>query len=526
MKQTNTMKLSFVIAVIFLALSAVAEVAVVILLQRAIDTVQTGNVNLFVRAIVFVLLLWVGSFLVEVLSNFFKIKYATSVYFKVRKNRITHLFHIFGLKTNKSDNELSFFTTESDIIVNDYYVERLTIMYNAIKFVLSLIVLISISWIVTMAVAVCMMLPIVSSALFSKRLQNAKKEFTDEMAAYIQTVEECVTGMPDIVGYDKEPVFAKMHDKKSLKVEKARFRSNFINALAGCCGANLGFLSFVMALALGGYFVITGDMTIGFMIAVIQLMNNLVNPINSIVYSLNLVNSAKLVVPKAHETKEQAKDTVTQETFNKSIEISNFGFCYDNDQWVVRNLNLSLKHGKKYAITAKSGFGKSTLAKAIAGMTSDYEGTISIDGVDISTISSVSYRKLVRLVRQNSYVFSGSVHENIKFFADDVNSGEIVSAAEEAMIAELLNDNQEIGNNTGLSGGEKQRVALARAILHKPQVLILDEVTAGIDINVAEDVINNLTKQDDLTLVLITHETNQRILSKFDEVIRLDKVSK
>ena len=183
------------------------------------------------------------------------------------------------------------------------------------------------------------------------------------------------------------------------------------------------------------------------------------------------------------------------------------------------------KRGKKYAITAPSGFGKTTLAKALSGEYDDYQGIITIDGVDIRSINKVAYHRLVRFVRQDSFLFTDTVRNNILFFAEVPGEKAFRDAISKSHAIDFLPDetalSRTISDKSGLSGSQKQRIALSRALLHSPSVLILDEITAGIDMETAVKVLSDIFAGDGLTCIVITHETDSRLMDLFDEIVHL-----
>ena len=188
---------------------------------------------------------------------------------------------------------------------------------------------------------------------------------------------------------------------------------------------------------------------------------------------------------------------------------------------------MKFARGKKYAITAPSGYGKTTLAKALSGEYDDYQGTITMDGVDIRSIDKAAYHHLVRLVRQDSFLFADTVRNNIAFFDHMPDDRAFRSAISKSQAADFLPDetalSRTISDRSGLSGGQKQRIALSRALLHSPSVLILDEITAGLDMETAAKALSEVFADDELTCIVITHETDPRLMDLFDDVVHLEQ---
>lgn len=528
MEKPKRVRTSFIIAAFLLLCTAASNVLLAILLQRAIDSTLTGSVNALVAAVSWLLGLWMFDALLNFVAPMFKYRYLTRVLSAVKQQRMTFLFYNRRKKPQEDDaKDLSFFTTDTDILETSYYLPRLTILYYAAEFLFALTTMLYISWVITVVIFALTLLPVLSTNLFSRSLQARKKAYSESTSEYVDVVRECIQGKREIIAYDKEEVFLKKHEKANNEVEKRRYGTRVSSEMANRVAQSLGFLTFIAALSLGGYFVMQGTMTYGYMIAVVQLMNSLVMPINMITTSINAIRSAKGIAEKADEVAQPDRSGVFKDRFTTAIEILGFGFSYETVTDVIDGLNLKFERGKKYAVTAPSGFGKTTLAKALSGEYDDYQGIITMDGIDIRSIDKAAYHHLVRFVRQDSFLFTDTVRNNIAFF-DEIPDGRVFrSAITKSQAADFLPNetalSRTISDRSGLSGGQKQRIALSRALLHLPSVLILDEITAGVDIETAVKVLSGIFADEELTCIVITHETDPRLMDLFDEVIQLEQ---
>jgi ABC-type transport system involved in cytochrome bd biosynthesis fused ATPase/permease subunit len=155
-----------------------------------------------------------------------------------------------------------------------------------------------------------------------------------------------------------------------------------------------------------------------------------------------------------------------------------------------------------------------------------FDGTITLDENEIRQINERDYHKILRCVRQDPYVFHDTAINNLTFFDPEYKKENLTEILNLTRVNEFLPDEnalqREISNTSGLSGGQKQRIVLARALLHAPQVLILDEITSGIDLDTAYNILSDLFRDKNLTCIAITHESDERFQSLFDEIITLN----
>jgi len=209
------------------------------------------------------------------------------------------------------------------------------------------------------------------------------------------------------------------------------------------------------------------------------------------------------------------------------IAIRNLGFRYAPEQpWLFKDLNLSLEPGKLTVLTGPSGSGKSTLAKLLLGFYQPEEGSIEIDGRDLRHLSANELRQYFGIVPQETYLFSGTLYENL--IAANPNAGfpDVVQAAKIAEIHDVIEKlpkgyNTEIGEHgVGLSGGQKQRLAIARAILKRPKILVFDEATSSLDQATAEQFAQTVNQlKGHVTTLFIVHQVPKGL--QVDEVVRL-----
>ena len=222
--------------------------------------------------------------------------------------------------------------------------------------------------------------------------------------------------------------------------------------------------------------------------------------------------------------RENAKDIAIEGT----IDFENVSFGYDESTDVLKNVNLHIKPGEMIGIVGKSGVGKSTLINLLMRMYDIGEGSIKVDGVDIRDLSQDCLRSQIGVVLQETFLFAGTIYDNIAYAKPDATRDEIITAAKIAGAHEFIMKlpdayNTKVGEKGHtLSGGERQRVSIARALLHNPRILILDEATASLDTETERQIQESLQKLiKDRTTLAIAHRLST--LRNATRLIVLDK---
>lgn len=276
-----------------------------------------------------------------------------------------------------------------------------------------------------------------------------------------------------------------------------------------------------------------GDLTLGQLIQFTSYVTMLYNPLRWLMQLPRTIADVSISASKVFEILEEqtdvrdAKDSVDLD-IQGDIEFDHVFFGYKVYNPVLKDITLKIPKGKMVGIVGHSGVGKSTMINLILRLYDTTQGSLKIDGVDIKKISQESLRSQVGVVLQETYLFEGSILDNISYAKPDATFEEIVDAAKVARAHEFITKlpdgyNTRVGNKGHtLSGGERQRIAIARAILHNPKIIILDEATASLDTEtekMIQEGLNVLCK--DRTTIAIAHRLST--LSNADNLIVLDK---
>lgn len=309
-----------------------------------------------------------------------------------------------------------------------------------------------------------------------------------------------------------------------------RINQSFVALNQGLFG-----LQRVLLIALGGTLAVSGKFSAGMLIAFVNYADQFVARMGALVDKIVEFRMLRLHGERIADIALQEPETSLDGTYSGPeirpyLTVSQLGFRYGpEDPWVFRDVSFSIEPGQSVAIIGPSGCGKSTLAKLIVGLLAPAEGSISIDGVDIHKFGLANYRQMIGTVMQDDHLFAGSIADNISFFDPDATLDAIVSAARMAHIHDEIVDmtmgyESLVGDmGASLSGGQRQRVILARAFYRKPRILVLDEATSHLDVDL-ERRINASVRDGSATRIIIAHRPET--IASADRVIDLRDLMK
>ena len=355
-------------------------------------------------------------------------------------------------------------------------------------------------------------------SLIGKKLKERSDEAQKEQGYFLSLIEETLTGLKVIKGFNAENFFFK-HFKESTQrfytiSNKLLNRQN----LASPTSEFLGIVVIAALLWFGGRMVLLEKtLAASAFISFMGLAYNILTPAKAIskaVYSVRKGNAAAERVLEVLETPNLLDDidnALVKTSFDEEIKFENLSFKYEED-WVLQDFNLSVKKGQTVALVGQSGSGKSTIAALITRFYDVNKGQITIDGNDIRNLTKKSLRGLMGLVTQDPILFHETVKNNIIFGLENVTDDQVIQAAKIANAHDFIiklpqGYNTNIGDAGGkLSGGQKQRLSIARAVLKNPPIMILDEATSALDTE-SERLVQDALEQmmENRTSLVIAH---------------------
>lgn len=309
------------------------------------------------------------------------------------------------------------------------------------------------------------------------------------------------------------------------------------DVILGTLPAVFEILAVVGVMGIGGFSVINGTITIGMLIAIQILMRNLLTPLMQFMYLSENIQFLKVNIDKIHDVLKYEIDPQYEKPSNAHTELKkklegylafdNLTFSYGNaSEDVLKNIHFEVSPGKSIALVGKSGSGKSTIAKLIAGLYPPREGVILFDQTLADDLPNITIRSSLSVVEQKPFIFRGTAKENLTMLDPSIKDHDIIDAAKDACIHEMI-----LGRKGGydflldqdgmnISGGERQCFEIARGLVKNPSILVLDEATSSLDSAIEHEIIKRIRRRG-VSIIMIAHRLST--IKACDEIIVLDK---
>lgn len=455
----------------------------------SIDFSKVGSILTFLLClyILSAMLSFAQGFIMNGVSN--KVSYKLRKEISIKINKLPMKF--FDKKTH--GEILSCVTNDVDTLSQNLSQSLSQIVTSVITLFGILIMMLSIN--VTMTIASLVIVPI-SLAIIGLIVKKSQKHFVKQqeyLGLLNGTVEEVYGGHDVVKAFNGEEKAIKQFNEYNEKLYETGWKSQFLSGIMHPIMNFVGNLGYVVVSILGGYLTIKRRIEVGDILSFTQYVRNFNQPISQMAQIMNMlqgaVAAAERVFEFLDEQEEQPdiKKAASIKNIDGNVEFKNVSFGYDESKTIINNFNANVKKGQKIAIVGPTGAGKTTMVKLLMRFYDVNNGEILIDGINIKNFKRSELRSLFGMVLQDTWLFSGTIIDNIKYGKLDASLEEVKDACRAASVHHFIKTlpdgynmvlNEESDN---ISQGQKQLLTIARVILADPKILILDEATSSVD---------------------------------------------
>lgn len=418
---------------------------------------------------------------------------------------------------NSKGDIISRVTNDVDTLSQTMNQSLMQVVTSVITVVGVFIMMLYINLMMTIAALIVMPLTMLVLSIIIRKSQIFFKQQQKYLGDINGKIEETFSGQNIVRGYNGERFEINEFDAINRKLYDTGWKSQFLSSIMMPIMNFVGNLGYVIVSILGGYMAINGRISVGDIQAFIQYMRMFTQPLNQLAQIMNLLQSTAAAADRIFEFLDEEEIDLSDKLplegpVQGNINFDHVRFGYNSDNIIIKDFSLDIKAGQKVAIVGPTGAGKTTIVKLLMRFYKLNSGKISIDGIDIESLDLESYRKNFAMVLQDTWLFSGTIMENLKYGRLDATDEEVYKAAKAAHVDRFIMT-QKQGYDTiltedskNISQGQKQLLTIARAILSDPKILILDEATSSVDTRtevLIQQAMDNLIK--DRTSFIIAH---------------------
>lgn len=515
-----------IINLLGIILVSLLSVTTAVLLTFSTNAIFKGNINLFIKWSTINLIAWLLLVIASHYQTVYQEKLIQKMNNQIREKLSCHIKNVAYSEYHKlTDGQyISRYTSDINTIENSGFKNFYSLVSSILNIIFSSVALLAYHYILLIVIIILALIMIFLPSIFSGSLQKITILMSQENENYTSKIKDILGGF-DVFFYAGRQIkivsLIRQQSQAYANQKIAYVRRN--SSISGV----IGFLNIASQMSVDlttGFLAIIGVVEFGAISTTGNLASTIFNSLANLSNQIMQVKSTAAIFDKfKFEEKYTEKEVVNNMVFSSKIEIKNLSYSYGKKD-VLKKVNMTIEHGKKYALIGESGSGKSTLLKILAGQITDYTGNIYIDGENIKELQKKALTSNIQYIDQTVYLFNDSIKNNLTLW-NEVGTEKIKQVIKKAKIDFIESINDFVSENgRNFSGGQKQRMALARGFLEEKKIILMDEGTSSLDEETASVIENSLLEDKSSTLLMVTHKLNDLSKVNFDSILNINEL--
>lgn len=489
-------RIKIIAVAIFVALSTICTLLGTRLLGVAIDDfISMSDFDGLLKLLFFLTIIYVAGAVLNRVQLLLSVKISQTVVTDLRK-QLFEKFQALPLKffdTTAHGDLMSRATNDIDTVANSLNTSISQAISSLITIIGSLVFMVILSPILTVVAIISLPVLFLITSFITKRSKKYFKRQQDVLGDLNGKIEEIIPSQKVIKAFVKEEDEIKEFDKLNKELNKTGINAQIFSGLMGPVSTMINGINYALISCVGAVLAINKLITVGDITSFVMYTKQFARPFNELANQYNMLILAVVGAERVFEVLDQtpepadAENAVALKDIKGEVVFNNVTFSYTEEKTILKNVNLTAKPGQTIALVGPTGAGKTTIINLLTRFYDIQQGEISIDGINITDIKRNSLRQSLGIVLQDTYLFTGTIRDNIKYGRLNASDGEVKEAAILANAHEFIHrlpngyDTILTEDDDTLSQGQKQMIAIARAILADPSILILDEATSNVD---------------------------------------------